>query len=135
MDRESFNIVSSRNRLYVWIVIGVTIVLVTILHFLTPTDQIVWHEIYQRLYYIPIIAAALMFGLKCRLAGSVFTTIVYSPHVYLHWQHGHFDYSINQYAEIVIFNLVGGVTGALGDRLRRARERAENNAETKASGL
>ena len=131
MDTESFNIISPRNRLYVWIAIAITIVLVTVLHFLTPTDQIVWHEIYQRLYYIPIIAAALLFGLKGGLAASLFTTIIYSPHVYLHWQHGHFDYSINQYAEIVIFNLVGGVMGALGDRLRRARERAERNAEQK----
>ncbi|MGH9948559.1 MAG: hypothetical protein ACRD6X_15380, partial [Pyrinomonadaceae bacterium] len=98
MDRGSFNIVSARNRLCVWIAIATTIVLVTVLHFLTPTDQIVWHEIYQRLYYIPIIAAALLFGLKGGLATSIFTTIIYSPHVYLHWQHGHFDYSINQYA-------------------------------------
>lgn len=131
MDTESFNIVSPRNRLYVWIVIAASIALVTILHFLTPTDQIVWHEIYQRLYYVPIIAAALIFGLRGGLAASLFTTIIYSPHVYLHWQHGHFDYSINQYAEIVIFNLVGGVMGALGDRLRGAREQAEKNAEQK----
>lgn len=131
MDTESFNIVSSRNRLYVWIVIAVTIILVTILHFLTPVDLIVWHEIFQRLYYLPIIAAALIFGLRGGLAASLFTTIIYSPHVYLHWQHGHFDYSINQYAEIVIFNLVGGIMGALGDRLRKARERAEENAEQK----
>jgi len=131
MDTESFNIVSSRNRLYVWIVIAVTIILVTILHFLTPVDLIVWHEIFQRLYYLPIIAAALIFGLRGGLAASLFTTIIYSPHVYLHWQHGHFDYSINQYAEIVIFNLVGGIMGALGDRLRKARERAEKNAEQK----
>lgn len=129
MDSESFNISSSRNRLYVWIAIGITIVLVTVLHFLTPTDQIVWHEIYQRLYYIPIIAAALLFGLRGGLAASIFTTVVYSPHIYIHWQEGHFDYSINQYAEIVIFNLVGGIMGALGDRLRKARERAERNAE------
>jgi signal transduction histidine kinase len=129
MDSEWFSISSSRNRICVWIAIGVTILLVTTLHFLTPTDQIVWHEIYQRLYYIPIIAAALLFGLRGGLAASVFTTVVYSPHVYLHWQHGHFDYSINQYAEIVIFNLVGGTMGALGDRLQRARERAERNAE------
>lgn len=129
MDSESFSINSSLNRLYVWIAIGVTIILVTTLHFLTPTDQIVWHEIYQRLYYIPIIAAALLFGLRGGLAASIFTTVVYSPHVYLHWQDGHFDYSINQYAEIVIFNLVGGIMGALGDRLRKARERAERNAE------
>lgn len=131
MDKHTFNIISSRNRLYVWIVIAVVIILITILHFLTPNDQIVWHEIYQRIYYVPIIAAALIFGLRGGLAASLFTTIIYSPHVYLHWQHGHFDYSINQYAEIVIFNLVGGIMGALGDRLRKSRERAERNAEEK----
>jgi len=129
MDTDSLNIVSSRNRSYISIIIGASIVLVTILHFLTPTDQIVWHEIYQRLYYIPIIAAALLFGLRGGLAASIFTTVIYSPHIYLHWQSGHFDYSINQYAEIVIFNLVGGIMGALGDRLRKAREGAERNAE------
>lgn len=129
MDSESLNIISSRNRLYVWIVIAVTIILVTVLHFLTPVDLIVWHEIFQRLYYFPIIAAALLFGMRGGLAASVFTTVVYSPHIFLHWQEGHFDYSINQYAEIVIFNLVGGIMGALGDRLRKARERAERNAE------
>ncbi|MEJ7623830.1 MAG: ATP-binding protein [Pyrinomonadaceae bacterium] len=120
---------SRRGRVAVSILIGVSIVLVTILHFLTPVDQIVWHEIYQRLYYIPIIAAALLFGLRGGLAASIFTTVVYSPHIYLHWQHGHFDYSINQYAEIVIFNLVGGIMGALGDRLRQARIRAELSAD------
>lgn len=109
--------------------IGLVIILITVLHFLTPLDQVVWHEIYQRLYYIPIIAAALLFGLRGGLAASIFTTVVYSPHIFLHWQHGHFDYSINQYAEIVIFNLVGGVMGALGDRLKQAREKAERNAE------
>lgn len=111
------------------VTIGLVIVLITVLHFLTPLDQVVWHEIYQRLYYIPIIAAALLFGLRGGLAASIFTTVVYSPHIFLHWQHGHFDYSINQYAEIVIFNLVGGVMGALGDRLKQARERAERSAE------
>jgi two-component system, NtrC family, sensor histidine kinase HydH len=131
MDTQTFNITSSRTRLYLWIVIAVVIILITVLHFLTPTDQIVWHEIYQRIYYVPIISAALIFGLKGGLAASLFTTIIYSPHIYLHWQHGHFDYSINQYAEVVIFNLVGGTMGTLGDRLRRSRERAERNAEEK----
>lgn len=112
--------------------IGLVIILITVLHFLTPLDQVVWHEIYQRLYYIPIIAAALLFGMRGGLAASLFTTVVYTPHIFLHWQHGHFDYSINQYAEIVIFNLVGGVMGALGDRLKQAREKAERNAEERS---
>jgi signal transduction histidine kinase len=111
------------------VTIAAVIILITILHFLTPVDQILWHEIYQRLYYIPIIAAALLYGLRGGLAASIFTTIVYSPHIYLHWQHGHFDYSINQYAEIVIFNVVGGAMGALGDRLKQARIRAEHERD------
>lgn len=115
-------------RLLPQLMIGIVIVLITILHFLTPVNQIVWHEIYQRLYYIPIIAAALLFGLRGGLAASLFTTLVYAPHIFLHWQHGHFDYSINQYAEIVIFNLVGAIMGALGDRLKQARRRAELSA-------
>lgn len=121
--------ISPRTRIAVSILIAFSIVLVTVLHFLTPLDQIVWHEIYQRLYYIPITAAALLFGLRGGLAASLFTTAVYFPHVYLHWTHGHFDYSINQYAEMVIFVLVGGIMGALGDRLRKAREVAERNFE------
>lgn len=129
MDTETFNITSSRNRWYLSTVIGVTIILITVLHFLTPVDQIVWHETYQRLYYIPIIVAALLFGLKGGLTASVFTTVIYSPHTYIHWQQGDFEYPISQYAEMVIFILVGGVMGTLGDRLRKAREQAERNAD------
>lgn len=120
---------SPRGRLVMSIIIAASIALVTVLHFLTPVDQIVWHEIYQRLYYIPIISAALIFGFRGGLAASLFATVVYFPHIYLHWQQSHFDYSINQYAETVIFNLVGVTMGILGDRLKRARERAERNAE------
>jgi len=121
--------VSPRARIAVSILIALSIVLITVLHFLTPLEQIVWHEIYQRLYYIPITAAALLFGLRGGLTASLFTTVVYFPHVFLHWNHERFDYSINQYAEMVIFVLVGGIMGALGDRLRKAREIAEQNFE------
>ena len=120
---------SPRGRIVISIIIAASIVLVTVLHFLTPVNQIIWHEIYQRLYYIPIIAAALIFGLRGGLATSLFATVIYFPHIYIHWQHSDFDYSINQYAETVIFNVVGIVMGILGDRLKKARMRAEQNAE------
>lgn len=110
------------------ILIAAAITGITLLHFLTPTEYVLWHEIYQRVYYIPIIAAALLYGLRGGLAASLYTSVTYLPHILLHWQHGHFDYAINQYAEIVIFNVVGGLMGALGDRLKQARERAERSA-------
>lgn len=107
---------------------GIAILAITALHLATPLDRIALHEIYQRLYYIPIIAASIFFGLRGGLAASAFASIAYIPHVALHWQHIHYDYALNQYAEIVLFNVVGGVTGVLGDTTRRARERSERTA-------
>ena len=109
-------------------IIACSIVFVTILHFLTPLEQVVLHELYQRFYYIPIISAALLFGFRGGLFASVFASIVYLPHILIHWSHSH-TYSINQYAETVIFVVVGVIMGMLGDRLKISRERAEQLAE------
>jgi signal transduction histidine kinase len=110
-------------------VIGVSIIFITALHFVTPLSSLTLHEIYQRLYYIPILAAAVLFGLRGGLGAAVFVTLAYLPHIFGHWQHHNPDYALNQYAEIIIFNLVGITTGALGDRNRRARARLERTAE------
>lgn len=109
-------------------IIGVAVLLITALHMVTPLDLIILHEIYQRLYYIPIIAAASLFGVRWGLLASVFASIVYLPHITMQWEHIHPDYALNQYAELILFNVVGGVTGVLGDRNRRARERSERTA-------
>ena len=63
-EAETFFAASPRLRVSVTLVIAASIVLVTVLHFLTPVNQVLSHEIYQRLYYFPIIAAALLFGLR-----------------------------------------------------------------------
>lgn len=109
--------------------IAAVIVFITALHFATPLTSITLHEIYQRLYYIPIIAAAVLFGLRGGLCAALFVTLAYLPHIFVHWRHYNPDYALNQYAEIVIFNLVGITTGALGDRSRRAHAHSERTAE------
>ncbi|MEP6637675.1 MAG: ATP-binding protein [Acidobacteriota bacterium] len=110
------------------LIIGISILVITALHMTTPVDRVTLHEIFQRLYYIPIIAAASVFGLRGGLIASAFASVAYVPHIALQWQHIHPDYAFNQYAEIILFNVVGGVTGALADRNRRARERSERTA-------
>jgi signal transduction histidine kinase len=109
--------------------IGVSILLVTALHITTPLDQIVLHQTYQRLYYLPVIIAAILFGLRGGLAAALFATCAYTPHILLHWQHANYDYALNQYAEMILFNVVGCVTGVLGDSTRCARRRAEQTAD------
>lgn len=110
--------------------LGGSIILISALHFLTPIDNLVFHQIYQRLYYIPIILAAFWYGWRGGLGAAMFACISYVPHISMHWQHQNYDYSLNQYAEIALFFVIGAVTGWLGDQKRREHERAERiNAE------
>ena len=104
--------------------IGGAIVLVSTLHFLTPLESITAHQIYQRLYYLPIVAAALIFGLRGSLLAALFSSAVYLPHIFFQWHH-QTEYSLNQYIEIVLFFFFAVVAGVLSDRNRRARVRGE----------
>ena len=110
--------------------LGGAILLVSTLHFLTPVDDLILHQIYQRLYYIPIILAALWYGWRGGLGSASVASVSYLPHIVLHWQHQNYNYALNQYAEIALFFVIGAVTGWLGDQKRREHERAERiNAE------
>jgi len=110
--------------------VGAAILLISALHFLTPTGSVILHQIYQRLYYIPIILAAFWYGWRGGLGAALLASVSYLPHIALHWQHQNYDYALNQYAEITLFFVIGAVTGWLGDQKRREHERAERiNAE------
>ncbi|MGI8641353.1 MAG: ATP-binding protein [Pyrinomonadaceae bacterium] len=106
-------------------ILGAATLLISALHFLTPVDSLILHQIYQRLYYIPIILASLRFGWRGGLGAALAASLTYLPHIALHWQHQNYDYALNQYAEIALFFVIGAVTGWLGDQKRRESERAE----------
>lgn len=89
-------------------------------HYLTPPDMRLWHGIFQRLYYLPVVYAAIAFGWVGGLAAAVLAGVLYIPHILTTWQHEH-HYAMEQYAEIFMFLAVGIVTGVLSDRERRRR--------------
>ncbi len=106
---------------------------VTALHYLTPSSHTSWHNFFQRLYYLPIIYAAIHFGWRGGLAASACTALCYIPHIQM-WQHHVPDYAVNQYAEIIVFFLVGTVTGVLADVGRKtSRQLAQANRELRDS--
>jgi len=97
---------------------------VTALHYLTATDREALHDIYRRLYYIPIVLGGLWFCLRGGIALSIFVSLLYLPHIYLHWGH-HPGIRLEQYLEILLYNLIGFMTGFLAERERRQKERAQ----------
>ena len=99
------------------LILAASVVGISLLHYLTPLHLHYLHDIFQRLYYLPIILAAFWFGLRGGLLCSIIVSIVYAPHILFQWG-GHPGMEMEKYLEILIYNTVGGVTGLLSQRER-----------------
>lgn len=104
-----------------WLLLA--LIAITALHYETVGGSPLLHEISQRLYYLPIIYAAYRYGLRGGLTASLLSALLYFPHIVQHWA-DRFS-AINQYAETILFLVIGIVTGLLAGKERRERERNE----------
>lgn len=99
-------------------VITLLAVVPTIAHYVTDSHDGPIHDIYQRFYYLPIILAGLWFGTRGGILTAVLIAIAYFPHA-IHGWNG--PYSLfYRFMEIVMYLVVGWLTGWLSDRLRAA---------------
>ncbi len=106
------------------ILIILLVSVITLLHFLTGTEHIYLHSIYQRSYYIPIVLASFWFEILGGLATAAGLSSVYVIHIIREW--GHYPaYSFQQYAEIAMYVAIAVVTGSLSRAQRKARQRLE----------
>ncbi len=83
------------------------------------------HEIHILLggmYLIPIIAAALWFGLRGALATTTVISLAYYAHIRLSWPNQPME-NANQFAMIVVYWIVGTVAGVLVNLETQERER------------
>lgn len=108
--------------------LALSIIAISLLHYLTPLHLHYLHDIFQRLYYLPIILAAIWFGLRGGLACSLVVSIVYAPHILFQWG-GHLTLELEKYLEIVLYNIVGGVTGLLAQRERERSVELQKTAD------
>ncbi len=100
---------------------------ISLLHYITPLKESVLHDIFQRLYYLPIILAAFWFGLKGGIGTALIVSILYAPHIIFQWGDRP-TLETEKYLEIVLYNLVGGVTGFLSAQEKYRRGQLEKTA-------
>lgn len=110
--------------------LALSILTISLLHYLTPLQLPYLHDIFQRLYYLPIILGALWFGFRGGLLCSIVVSAAYAPHLLFQWG-GHLAMEMEKYLEILLYNIVGGMTGLLS---QRERERSVELQKT-ARGL
>jgi two-component system sensor histidine kinase HydH len=97
-------------------------------HYLTPSGLLIWHGVFQRLYYLPVVFAAITFGWVGGLVAALAAGVAYIPHIMITWSGMH-HYAMEQYAEIFMFLAVGVVTGILADRERKRRIELQHTAQ------
>jgi signal transduction histidine kinase len=123
--------VTGRAFLFLWL----PILAITVAHFGTPMEHEWLHDVLRRLYYIPIIVGAFLFGLRGALVTSVVVTVLYLPHAF--WMvgpHAHHHGMIhadptgtaNKLLELLLYNVVALVTGLLVEREQHARRDVEH---------
>jgi len=103
-------------------VIGITCGIST-LHDFIPNDLALIDLYYlsQRLYYVPVVFAGLYFGWRGGLAAGILAGLAYLPQILVIWTI-HPRYTINQYTEVVLFCIVGALTGVIANREQRSKK-------------
>jgi two-component system sensor histidine kinase HydH len=101
---------------------------ISLLHYLTPLRLAMLHDIFQRLYYIPIILSAYWFGFRGGIGCAILVTVCYAPHILFQWG-GHIAMEMEKYLEVLLYNVVGGITGFLSQQERSRREQLEETAQ------
>ena len=124
---------SSRLQRHKATLLVVLVLILSALHFAIPvrTHPLhVIHVIFQGLYLLPIVAAAVWFGRRGGVGTAVAVSVLYSTHILVSWAHQPME-NVNQVAMIGVFLAVGTIAGVLVDRQeseRRRRVEAEQRA-------
>ncbi len=105
------------------------IVLVTLGHYVTDPHNVVFHNIYRRLYYVPVVLSAFAFGLRGGVISALLAGLAYAPHAFFMEHHHDPAPMADKVFEIVLYFGVGGLTGWLVERERRIRGELERSLE------
>lgn len=101
------------------------VLILTASHFLVGGGTHGLHEIHIVLggmYIVPVIAAALWFGLRGSLVVTTLISLAYFAHIRLSWPNQPME-NANQYAMIMVYWVIGSVTGTLVNLEQKERER------------
>ena len=92
----------------------------SLLHHAIPITQARWHDIFQHIYYLPIVVAGLSFGWAGGLSAAILAGISHLPYIYLSGKVAP-EAALGQLMEIPLFCTAGLLAGILTDRERKQR--------------
>jgi signal transduction histidine kinase len=118
----------SRRNLIRLTVLAVLVLGISLMHYTTGLHLHQFHDIYRRLYYVPIVLGGLWFALRGGLGTAIAVSLLFAPHVIFQWG-DQLTVQPEQYLEILLYNGIGFLTGLLTERERQQSLRYQHTAE------
>jgi len=102
------------------------VLVIGFLHYTTGSHEHWIHDVLRRLYYVPILVAALRRGARGGLAAALVASLTYAPHAFFITAPVHDPAStLNKALEIVLYIIIGMLARILTDRESRRRAQVE----------
>ena len=117
-----------------WSVIFILVIIISVLHYTTPTMKWQYHLIYMQSYFIPILIAAFQFVIRGGLGVAIAVSILYLPHIMLQWG-GLVENNLMRFMQIVLYNIIGFLTGLKAQREMEETIKYKNTADQLESSL
>ena len=117
----------TRPSLVQFLAVVAGIAAISSLHYITPPSRVALHELYNYLCYVPIIFAAYWYGVWGGIVSAVLTSLAFIPHIRGTWTNNP-AYTASQYAQVVVFHLLGLTVGWLAAAQRRLTGRYRDAA-------
>lgn len=102
-----------------WVGLILLTALITVAHFAISTHEMFWHDLLRRAYYLPIVWAVYLSGLRGGVVVSAAVAGIFVIHLLTGWGH-HLKSQMDQVYDIAGFLAVGIGVGFVVDRSRRA---------------
>ena len=100
----------------------------SVLQLITPLSMLHWHNVFQHLYYLPIVYAGLTSGWRGGVLVAVIACLSNAPHDYLSYS-GLPYYAIDQVLDFPLFCAAGILTGTVTERGRKQRADLERTSQ------
>ncbi|MFH2057435.1 MAG: ATP-binding protein [Pseudomonadota bacterium] len=121
-----------KTKIIIFCLLMAFVVLIGILHTLTPGHLILYHDSYRRLSYFPIAIGAILFGLWGGLSLAIASCMAFVPHLFLFFAQGPQAY-YSELSEVIFYLAAGLIIGLISSRENRLRERYKNLSEQLAA--
>ncbi|MCP4670906.1 MAG: hypothetical protein GY857_06335 [Desulfobacula sp.] len=112
---------SKKNRIIFITLVGFVII-IGVLHYITPGHLILYHDTYRRITYFPITIGAILFGLPGGVILALLSCVSYIPHLLMFWAQGPQAY-YSELSEIIFYLAAGIVMGFISSRKNKLRQK------------